>query len=126
MNEKRIRVFVPGDVKAPAISVECINRTEKRLISGAIRMPRGEAWGVVRAGRVISWAVARLPDENGVRHITVETDREYRGNGYAAACVQAVVRAVREPLIYECEAGNLASARTALKAGLVEQPVPQR
>lgn len=121
MRKKRIRVFVPGHVGEPAISVERIDREGGMPISGVVRMPRGEAWGVVREGRVVSWAVAREPDERGVRHITAETDLAHRGHGYAAACVQAAVRAVKEPVVYECEAGNAASARTALKAGLVEQ-----
>ena len=114
----KIRVFVPGNVPAPAIPV--VDITDEMRVSGRIRMPKGIARGVMADGVVVAWAAARLPDENGVRHITAETDVHHRRKGYATACIQALVRDVHEPMVYECEEGNVNSAKTALKAGFVE------
>ena len=68
-------------------------------------------------GRVVSWAVAREADEAGVRSVTVETAPAYRGRGYARACLLALRRDCRAPLLYLCESRNLHSALTALSAG---------
>lgn len=114
----KIRVFVPGNVSLPAIPV--VEVTDDMRVSGRIRMPKGIARGVMADGVVVAWAVARLPDENGVRHITVETDVRYRRKGYATACIQALVRDVKEPLLYRFEEGNVKSAKTALRAGFAE------
>ena len=72
-------------------------------------------------GVVVAWAVAREPDENGVRYITVETDVHHRKKGYAAACLQALMRDVDAPILYQCEEKNINSAKTARKAGFVEK-----
>ena len=114
----KIRSFVPGMVSEPIFPV--VEVTEDMCVSGRIRMPKGIARGVMVDGVVVAWAVAGLPDENGVRRITVETDVRQRQKGYATACLQALVRDVKEPLLYQCEEKNVNSAKTALKAGFVE------
>ena len=86
-------------------------------VLGAVRMPKGLARGVEAEGRVVSWAVAREADEAGVRSVTVETAPGYRGRGYARACLLALRRDCRAPLLYLCESRNLHSALTALSAG---------
>lgn len=118
MKNAKIRAFVPGKKLRPEIDVRPLDGSLP--ISGAVRMPRGEGWGVERGGRIVAWAVLREPDERGFRHITVETDVRYRGRGYATACVQAALRAADGPVLYLCSADNEKSARTALRAGMVE------
>ncbi len=86
-------------------------------VLGAVRMPKGLVRGVEVEGRVVSWAVAREADEAGVRSVTVETAPAYRGRGYARACLLALRRDCRAPLLYLCESRNLHSALTALSAG---------
>lgn len=114
----KIRNFVPGNVSLPAIPV--VEITDDMRALGRIRMPKGIARGVMVNGIIVAWAVARLPDENGVRRITAETDVHHRRKGYAAACLQALVRDVKEPLLYQCEEKNVPSAKTALRAGFAE------
>ena len=116
--DRKIRKFVPGKAAQPAVPV--VEVTKEMRVRGRVRMPEGIARGVMVRGTVVAWAVARLPDEKGVRHITVETDVQHRRTGYAAACLQALVRDVHEPMVYECEESNLKSAKTALKAGFTE------
>lgn len=114
----RIRRFVPDKTRLPEIPV--VRITEDMRVSGRIRMPEGIARGVMAEGMVVSWAVAGKPDANGFRHITAETDLHHRRKGYATACLQALVRDVKEPLVYECAENNVNSAKTALKAGFAE------
>ena len=114
----KIRNFIPGNVSVPRIPV--VEVTEEMRVSGRIRMPKGIARGVMADGVVVAWAVAQLSDQNGVRRITVETDVKHRKKGYATACLQALVRDVKEPLLYQCEERNVNSAKTALRAGFVE------
>ena len=114
----KIRSFVPGKVALPAITV--VEVTEDMRVSGRIRMPKGTARGVMVNGMIVAWAAAGLPDANGVRKITVETEVHHRQKGYATACLQALVRDVKEPLLYQCEERNVNSAKTALAAGFVE------
>ena len=113
-----IRSFVPHTVCAPAMQV--VRVTEDMQVSGRVRLPKGDAFGVMRGGGIVAWAAARLPDENGVRHITVETDIAHRRRGYATACLQALVMQVPGKLLYQCGAANEKSAKTALAAGFVE------
>ena len=110
-------VFTPGE--ALPVEMAAVPPETGMAILGRIRMPQGIVRGVVRDGRMVAWAVAREPDAAGVRHITVETDVHYRGRGYARACLLALVRDVREPMIYLCDSCNLHSALTALSAGFV-------
>jgi len=114
----KIRSFVPGMVSEPIFHV--VEVTEDMYVSGRIRMPKGVARGVMADGVVVAWAVAGMPDANGVRRITVETDVRHRRKGYATACLQALVRDVKAPLLYQCEEKKVNSAKTALKAGFVE------
>lgn len=109
----------PGDALpgAPACAPEARPVDGRLPVLGAVRMPRGLARGVERDGRVVSWAVAREPDELGVRSVTVETAPAYRGQGYARACLLALRRDCPQPLLYLCECKNLHSALTALSAG---------
>ena len=118
MYSMKIRTFIPGNVALPVIPV--VEITDDMRVTGRVRMPKGIARGVMANGTVVAWAVAREPDANGVRHITVETDVHHRRKGYATACIQALVRDVREPLVYRCEERNVHSAKTALKAGFTE------
>lgn len=121
MHSMKIRTFIPGNVALPVIPV--VEITDDMRVSGRVRMPKGIARGVMADGTVVAWVVAREPDANGVRHITVETDVHHRRKGYATACIQALVRDVREPLVYRCEERNVQSAKTALKAGFTEVTV---
>ena len=114
----KIRSFVPHNVPAPAIDV--VRVTEDMQVSGRVRLPAGDAFGVMRGGVIVAWAAARLPDENGVRHITVETDIAHRRRGYATACLQALVQHVPGKLLYQCQEANEKSAKAALAAGFVE------
>ena len=118
MRNTKIRAFVPGNTARPAIAVRPLDGSLP--VMGAVRMPKGEGWGVERGGRIVAWAVLREPDERGFRHITVETDVHHRGRGYATACVQAALCAADGPVLYLCSADNEKSARTALRAGMVE------
>ena len=113
MYSMKIRTFIPGNVALPVIPV--VEITDEMRVSGRVRMPQGIARGVMADGTVVAWAVAREPNANGVRHITVETDVHHRRKGYATACIQALVRDVRDPLVYRCEERNVHSAKTALK-----------
>lgn len=118
MKNAKTRAFVLGKTVRPEIPVRPLDGSLP--VSGAVRMPKGDAWGVERGGRIVAWAVLREPDERGVRHITVETDVHHRGRGYATACVQAALCAADGPVLYLCSADNEKSARTALRAGMVE------
>lgn len=118
MKNAKIRAFVPEKTVQPEIPVCPLDGSLP--VSGAVRMPKGDAWGVERGGRIVAWAVLREPDERGFRHITVETDVHHRGRGYATACVQAALCAADGPVLYLCSADNEKSARTALRAGMVE------
>ena len=122
MKNVKIRAFIPGNTQPPVIPVRPLDGSLPVL--GAVRMPKGEGWGVERGGRIVAWAVLRGPDAQGYRHITVETDVHHRGRGYATACVQAALRAADGPVLYLCSMGNEKSARTALRAGMVEVPWP--
>ena len=124
MKNAKIRAYVPGKTVRPEIPVRPLDGSLP--VSGAVRMPNGDAWGVERGGRIVAWAVLREPDERGVRHITVETDVHHRGRGYATACVQAALCAADGPARYPCSADNEKSARTALRAGMVEIDWPLR
>lgn len=124
MKNARIRAFVPGKTVRPEIPVRPLDGSLP--VSGAVRMPKGDAWGVERGGHIVAWAVLREPDERGFRHITVETDLHHRGRGYATACVQAALCAADGPVLYLCSADNEKSARTALRAGMVEIDWPMR
>ena len=117
MKNVKIRAFIPGNTQPPVIPVRPLDGSLPVL--GAVRMPKGEGWGVERGGRIVAWAVLRGPDAQGYRHITVETDVHHRGRGYATACVQAALRAADGPSM-----DNEKSARTALRAGMVEVPWP--
>ncbi len=114
---EKILAFAPGDRQAPSLQTVAPDGTLPIL--GGVRMPAGVARGVVCDGKVVSWAVARLPDEAGVRHITVETDPRYRRRGFAKACLQALLQDVDAPLLYLCDSRNKHSARAALSAGFV-------
>ena len=124
MKNAKIRAFVPGKMVRPEIPVRPLDGSLP--VSGAVRMPKGDAWGVERGGRIVAWAVLREPDERGFRHITVETDVHHRGRGYASACVQAALFEADGPVLYLCSADNEKSARTALRAGMVEIDWPLR
>ncbi|GEM_PF-5828829 len=115
-----LRAFVPGE-NVPAPTLPVVRPDEKARISGIIRIPKGSSvYGIEQDGRIVSWAAAWVPDKHGIRQITVETDRNYRGHGYAAECLKALARDINEPLLYLCEQNNTASAKTAQKAGFVE------
>ena len=124
MKNAKIRAFVPGKTVRPEIPVRPLDGSLP--VSGAVRMPKGDAWGVERDGRIVAWAVLREPDGRGFRHITVETDVRHRGRGYAVACVQAALCAADGPVLYLCSADNEKLARTALRAGMVEIDWPLR
>lgn len=124
MKNAKIRAFVPGKTVRPEIPVRPLDGSLP--VSGAVRMPKGDAWGVERGGRIVAWAVLREPDGRGFRHITVETDVHHRGRGYASACVQAALCEADGPVLYLCSADNEKSARTALRAGMVEIDWPLR
>ena len=96
-------------------------------VSGLVRAPEGLFFGVVRQGRVVSWAVAgRVRD--GLRLITLETDRQYRGQGLARQALLALCAQTPEPLLYLCAPANAASRRAAEKAGftLLGQAFPNK
>ncbi len=102
----------------------------------------GEAWGeialdefsldisdpcdrmaVVKAdGKIVCYA--GLNDEidgDGLAEITVECDAEYRNRGYGAACVALLAEHLHshgKTVKYICAEGNLASLKTAMRAGL--------
>lgn len=124
MKNAKIRAFVPGKTVRPEIPVRPLDGSLP--VSGAVRMPKGDAWGVERGGRIVAWAVLRELDERGFRHITVETDVHHRGRGYASACVQAALCEADGPVLYLCSADNEKSTRTALRAGMVEIDWPLR
>ena len=113
----QVLCYVPGD--SPPAPSAAVTIPENIPIRGRIRMPEGTARGVILGGVCVSWAVARLPDEDGIRQITVETDPAHRGRGYAVQCLSALRREINEPLLYLCLKENRASAAAAEKAGFV-------
>ena len=72
-------------------------------VSGHGEIAYGNAIGSVICNAALIGAVATLP--------------AYRGRGYARACLLALRRDCRAPLLYLCESRNLHSALTALSAG---------
>lgn len=91
-------------------------------VSGSARIPNPDcAFGVQLRDRFVSWASAAPLGE--IWNITVETAPAQRGKGYARQALltlTAHLLAHEKPPLYICEAGNIASARTALAAGFVE------
>lgn len=87
-------------------------------------------FAVVRDGAIVSLAVTcEAPTfgafgEGGDRiEISVETAPDYRGHGYATACVRALaafLAANGHGTLYKCRKENVASARVARGAGLVQ------
>ena len=115
-----ILTFIPGpnfSLPEPA-AIALVAPTEGIPIWGQLRMPPGIARGVVVDGVMIAWAVAGQP-RDGVSAITAETAPAHRGRGYASACVRAVTLACPHPVLYRCDARNLASQKCARKAGFV-------
>ncbi len=114
---QKMRCFVPGNA-VPIPKMETVRLDGSLPVSGAVRLPKGEGYGVVRDGRVVAWAVACLPDANGARNITVETDVRWRRQGLATACLCRLLREIEEPVVYRCEERNVGSAGVALAAGM--------
>ncbi len=85
-------------------------------VRGLVRAPKGLFCGLVQNGQVVSWAVAGEPRQ-GLRPVTLETDRTLRGRGLGSAALRRLCAVSELPLIYVCSVNNTASARAAEKAG---------
>ena len=121
-----VLAFLPPQQPLPP--EEPILRDRNALpVSGLVRAPEGLFFGVVRQGRVVSWAVAGR-ERDGLRLITLETDRQYRGQGLARQALLALCAQTSEPLLYLCAPANAASRRAAEKAGftLLGQAFPNK
>ncbi len=74
-----------------------------------------------RDGKVVCYAgLNDVCEDDGLYEITVECEEEYRGNGYAKACVARLAQHILshgEQVKYVCTSDNLASIRTAKAAG---------
>lgn len=120
VGNKPLRAFVWGGDR-PATMTGVVRLSLDMQISGGVRVPKNaEVFGIEADGKIVSWAAAWQPDRHGIRQITVETDIAYRGRGYAAECLKALAEEISEPLLYLCKHNNIASAKTAIKAGFVE------
>lgn len=78
--------------------------------------------GVRRDGKIVSVCVENFLDNGKVVEVSVETLPEYRGRGFAKACLafmnNLLVDDNRE-MLYMCSCRNMASIRTAISTGLV-------
>lgn len=109
--------FVPGEeIPLPRAKVRKVLPQDEA--TGRLRMPPGaEVFGCFEGKRCVSWAAA-APEKDGVRMITVETQPEFRGRGYATAALCALTHALwEEALCYACMPQNLASVHVAKAAG---------
>lgn len=116
-NARQYRIFMPSELRRAPGSASRIREGEK--VFGASRVPdMNWACGVRYGGAVVSWASAA--DVGGVWNITIETQRAYRGRGYASDCLCALtawlLEAGKAP-IFLCEQANAASSSTAERAG---------
>lgn len=74
-----------------------------------------------RDGKVVCYAgLNDVCEDDGLYEITVECEEEYRGNGYAKACVAKLTQHILdhgESVKYVCTSDNTASIRTAEAVG---------
>ena len=115
-------------VKEPETEIEMLtNESEIGVIEFeetdlAEALEYGELCAAVRRdGKIVSVCVENFLDNEREVEVSVETLPEYRGKGYASACLaymnNLLVKSGRE-VLYMCSCKNEASIRTAQSAGL--------